>query len=448
MPKSTVIYYSLNRKMKQIIILLFLSILTANAQETVKFSNTEEILSYATQHSIALKSGNAQMALAKFQTYYAKINSFNPRANVGYGITDNFQLPVNFLPAEVFGGVAGTFKEAKLGQQYVQNLSVTPQIDLINHAAWAKLQSAQTNEKLTEINNVFIRKTLSESVVGVYFSIVSNQQQLELLIKTHQNADSVLTIIENKLNQGIIRSQDVNNAQVNKLMIQDKIQQVQNTIEQQINLLKSLCETTTETNFVITHKTNLTTQENGLVSLNTLKTQQAEYQIKYAQNELKISQLNYYPTLSLMGSLAFQENSNNHFFDGNARWIPISYLGLRLNYAIPDANKNAQNKVAKTNLEIAQFNGQKQQIQQQFEQKQLQLEYQKAIDNEQLTQKILNLKRDTYQKNLNLFNQNIYPAENLLFSFTDELNATLAHVLAKVNIEFQQAKININNTLK
>lgn len=448
MPESTVIYYSSNRKMKQIIILLFLSILTANAQETVKFSNTEEILSYATQHSIALKSGNAQMALAKFQTYYAKINRFNPRANVGYGITDNFQLPVNFLPAEIFGGVAGTFKEAKLGQQYVQNLSVTPQIDLINNAAWAKLQSAQTNEKLTEINNVFIRKTLSESVVGVYFSIVSNQQQLELLIKTRQNADSVLTIIENKFNQGIIRSQDVNNAQVNKLMIQDKIQQVQNTIEQQINLLKSLCETTTETNFVISYKTDLTTQENGLVSLNTLKTQQAEYQIKYAQNELKISQLNYYPTLSLMGSLAFQENSNNHFFDGNARWIPISYLGLRLNYAIPDANKNAQNKVVKTSLEIAQFNSQKQQSQQQFEQKQLQLEYQKAIDNEQLTQKILNLKRDTYQKNLNLFNQNIYPAENLLFSFTDELNATLAHELAKVNIEFQQAKININNTLK
>lgn len=230
MPKSTVIYYSSNRKMKQTITLLFLSILTANAQDTVKISNTEEILSYATQHSIALKSGNAQMALAKFQTYYAKINRFNPRANVGYGITDNFQLPVNFLPAEVFGGVAGTFKEAKLGQQYIQNLSVTPQIDLINHAAWAKLQSARTNEKLTEINNVFIRKTLSESLVGVYFSIVSNQQQLELLVKTRQNADSVLTIIENKFNQGIIRSQDVNNAQVNKLMIQDKIQQVQNTI--------------------------------------------------------------------------------------------------------------------------------------------------------------------------------------------------------------------------
>lgn len=448
MRKSTVIYCSSNRKMKQILVLILLSILSANAQETVNFSNTDEVLSYATQHSIALKSGNAQLALAKFQTYYAKINRFNPRANLGYAITDNFQLPVNFLPAEVFGGVAGTFKEAKLGQQYIQNLSVTPQIDLINHAAWAKLQSFQANEKLTEINYVFIRKTLSESVVGVYFSIVSNQRQLELLEKTGQNADSVLTIIENKFSQGIIRSQDVNNAQVNKLMIQDKIQQVQNTIEQQVNLLKSLCETPTETNFVITHKTDLTPQENGLVSLNTLKTQQADFQIKYAQNELKVSQLSYYPTLSLTGGLAFQENSNNHFFDGNARWIPISYVGLRLNYAIPDANKNAQNKVVKTNLEIAQLNSQKQQIQQQFEQKQLTLEYSKAVDNEQFTQKILNLKRDTYQKNLNLFNQNIYPAENLLSSFTDELNATLSHAVAKINIEFQQAKININNTLK
>ena len=434
--------------MKQIIALILLSIVSVNAQETVKFSNTEEVLSYAMQHSIALKSGNAQLALAKFQTYYAKINRFNPRANIGYAITDNFQLPVNFLPAEVFGGTSGTFKEAKLGQQYIQNMSVTPQIDLINHASWAKLQSAQINEQLAEINTIFIRKTVSESVVAVYFSIVSNQRQVDMLIKTRENADSVLAIVENKFNQGIIRGQDVNNAQVNKLMIQDKIQQLQNAIEQQYNLLKSLCESPTETNFLIEHKTGTLEQENGLVHPNTLKTQQAEWQIKYAQNESKVSQLSYYPTLSLTGGWAVQENSNNHFFDGNARWIPISYLGLRLNYAIPDANKNAQNKVVKTNLVLAQLNSQKQQIQQGFEQKQLQLEYRKSVDNEQLTQNILNLKRDTYQKNLNLFRQNIYPVENLLFSFTDELNATLSHAVAKVNIEFQNAKININNTLK
>jgi OMF family outer membrane factor len=57
--------------------------------------------------------------LAKYQTLYAKINKFNPRASVNYAATDNTQLPVNFFPAEVFGGTPGTFKEVGSGQQYV-----------------------------------------------------------------------------------------------------------------------------------------------------------------------------------------------------------------------------------------------------------------------------------------------------------------------------------------
>ena len=177
--------------MKQIFALLLCSIFTAKAQETIRFSKPNEVLNFASQNSIALKTGNAQMALAKHQTYYAKINRFNPRANVGYAMTDNLQLPVNFLPAEVFGGPAGTFREARFGQQYIQNLSITPQIDLINHAAWAKLASFKTGESLSEINQKLIRKTLSESVVAVYFNVVSLQEQIKIL---NQNNDKTRKI--------------------------------------------------------------------------------------------------------------------------------------------------------------------------------------------------------------------------------------------------------------
>jgi OMF family outer membrane factor len=143
-----------------------------------------------------------------------------------------------------------------------------------------------------------------------------------------------------------------------------------------------------------------------------------------------------------------QENSNNHFFDAKARWISQTYLGLRLNFGIPDANKYAQTKLAKTNLQIAELTAQKQEIQQSFEQKQLQLEWEKALESEQMSAKILELKNDTYQKNFNLFKQDIYPTENLLLSFNDVLNATLSQQVAKVQTAFQKEKININNSIQ
>lgn len=433
--------------MKHIFALLLCTIFAAKAQQTIRFSNHNEVLAFATQHSIALKSGNVQMALAKHQTYYAKINRFNPRANVGYAMTDNLQLPVNFLPAEVFGGPAGTFREARFGQQYIQNLSITPQIDLINHAAWAKLASFKTSESLSEVNQKMIRKTLSESVVAVYFNIVSFQEQIKTLNQTLQNADSVMQIVQQKHKQGIIRSQDVNNAAVNKLTIQDRIQQLQNGLEQQYNLLKSLCDIPDSTEILIENQ-HSTSNDNVAVLSNSLKSQQATLQVNYAQNELKTNQLSYYPTLSFIGNWALQENSNNHFFDAKARWISQTYLGLRLNFGIPDANKYAQTKLAKTNLQIAELTAQKQEIQQSFEQKQLQLEWEKALESEQMSAKILELKNDTYQKNFNLFKQDIYPTENLLLSFNDVLNATLSRQVAKVQTAFQKEKININNSIQ
>lgn len=433
--------------MKHIFALLLCTIFAAKAQQTIRFSNPNEVLAFATQHSIALKSGNAQMALAKYQTFYAKINRFNPRANVGYAMTDNLQLPVNFLPAEVFGGPAGTFREARFGQQYIQNLSITPQVDLINHAAWAKLESFKTSEILSEINQKLIRKTLSESVVAVYFNIFALQEQIKILNQTLQNADSVTQIVQQKHNEGIIRSQDVNNATVNKLMIQDRIQQLQNGIEQQYNLLKSLCDIPASTEILIENQDS-NSRENMTILTNSLKSQQATLQANYAQNELKVNQLSYYPTLSFIGNWALQENSNNHFFDGKARWISQSYVGLRLNFAIPDANKYAQTKLVKTNLQISELNVQKQEIQQRVEQKQLELEFEKAQANEQILIKILALKNDTYQKNFNLFRQDIYPTENLLLSFNDVLNATLSQQVAKVQTAFQREKININNSIQ
>lgn len=230
-------------------------------------------------------------------------------------------------------------------------------------------------------------------------------------------------------------------------MIQDRIQQNENGIEQQYNLLKSLCDVPASTEILIENQDS-NSRENMTILTNSLKSQQATLQVNYAQNELKVNQLSYYPTLSFIGNWALQENSNNHFFDGKARWISQSYVGLRLNFAIPDANKYAQTKLVKTNLQIAELNVQKQEIQQRVEQKQLELEFEKAQANEQILIKILALKNDTYQKNFNLFRQDIYSTENLLLSFNDVLNATLSQQVAKVQTAFQREKININNSIQ
>lgn len=431
------------------IIISILSLTTVNAQQVIRFTNPDSLIAFAEKNSIAIKTGDAQSLLAKYQTLYAKINKFNPRASVNYAATDNTQLPVNFFPAEIFGGTPGTFKEVQSGQQYVQSVYITPQIDVINPATWEKLKSARLNEQLVSVTNKLTKKFLSESIAAAYFNIISFQQQIFITSKTLVHADSILQIFQNKFDQGIIRSQDVNNAKVNKLMIKDRLQQIQNAMEQQYNLLKLLCDADAETIIEIEHKDNTTaTLQQPVIAINTLATTQSQLQLQYAKSEYKANKAAYYPALSLIGNWAWQENSTRHFFDNNARWIPTNYIGLRLSYTFPDAGRLSQTAAAKTNWQIAEMNVKHKTTQQETENVQLYLEFKKAKEIMTVAEEIKFLKEDTYRKNLNLFVQNIYPADNLFLAFNDALTATLNYQSAVINLQYQLSKININNSIR
>lgn len=437
--------------MKQglIIIISILSLATVNGQQVIRFTNPDSLISFAKKNSIAIKTGNAQALLVKYQTLYARINKFNPRASVNYAATDNTQLPVNFFPAEVFGGTPGTFKEVQSGQQYVQSVYITPQIDVINPANWEKLKSARLNEQLASVSNKLTQKTLSESIAAAYFNIVSFQQQISITSKTLLHADSILQIFQNKFEQGIIRSQDVNNAKVNKLMIKDRLQQIQNAMEQQYNLLNLLCDADAETIIEIEHIENATTTlQQPVIALNILAVTQSQLQLQYTKSEYKANKAAYYPILSLIGNWAWQENSKLHFFDNNARWIPTNYIGLRLSYTFPDAGRLSQTATAKANWQIAEMNVKHKTKQQETENVQLYLEFKKAKEIMMVAEEIKLLKEDTYRKNLNLFVQDIYPADNLFLAFNEALTATLNYQSAVINLQYQFFKININNNIR
>lgn len=434
--------------MKQLISILVLLILLSavNAQQVIEFSHPDSAMAYAAKNSAVFKSGNEQGFLARYQILYAGINRFNPRAAVNYSATDNTKLPVNFIPGEVFGGPAGSFKQVQFGQQYIQAVNFTPQFDLVSPAAWAKWESAKVSQELIVINNKVAIKNLQESVLSVFFNIVSFEQQLSVTKKNLANADSVWKIATEKNLAGVLRTQDVNNTLVNKLLLQDRLSQLQFATRQQYNTLKLLCDVAANDSVIITYQP--VEVLDIAVTQNNLLVQQSQLQMKLAQKEYKVNAFSNYPTLSVVGNWAWQENSNQQFFDKNANWIPASYIGLRLNIPIPDATKLSQTKMYKSNVRLAEINAGHQALQQEILNKQLDIDYSRAVDNYQFTKKISLLNTDTYQKNFNLFKQDIYATDNLMVSFSDALTAQLNEQTAFVNTLFQQYKIRLNNTIK
>src|ERR1700747_1183118 len=141
-------------------------ILSAKAQTEVKFTKLDSLYAFADKNSSVSKTNYQQTLLAKYQKIAALANVVNLRNPITFSLTDNTTLPVSFIPSNLLGGPSGGFKQITLGQQYVSNFNIAPQIDLINPGAWAQVKTANVNEELVATTNLLNKKSLHESIAA------------------------------------------------------------------------------------------------------------------------------------------------------------------------------------------------------------------------------------------------------------------------------------------
>jgi len=439
--------------MKQLIIIIVLLFSIQQsiiyAQTELYFNNLDSLLSYAETNSITVKNAEQQTLIAKWQKISAQAGIVNFRMQTNFSMTDNLELPVTYLPGEAFGGEPGSVKEVTTGQKYITNLNIMPQIDLINPANWAKLRSAKAGSELTKVGNLIAKKTLFESISAVYYNIISLQEQIEITKKTLLTADSLLINIQNKYDQGIVRLQDLNDTKINKLTTIDKLQQLKKTLEQQYYSLKILCDIPDTIKVEINEKPDY--DNKYLVDLETdnqLLYEQSLLEIEKAQAEVMQNQYMQFPVVSLVFYDAFQQNSNNSFFDNRADWINPKYIGLKISFPFPNINAFTQTKTAKINKTISVQNAEHTKLQNDFENKQMKLDYEKAYSQLETARQIKELKEQNYTLALNQFNEDILSSDKLLIAFNDMLASRLNYSSALANLMYSMSKININNQVK
>jgi len=381
----------------------------------------------------------------------ALANTVNFRNPVSFTATDNLLLPVNFIPADAFGGPPGTFKQITLGQQYVSNFNFNPQIDLINPGNWARVKSASINQELTETQMLLNKKNLYENISAVYFNILSLQEQVLILQQNLTAADSLVMISENKFAEGLVRLQDVNNTRVNRLLIKDKHKQAQASLEQQENALRLLCDIPSNTKITIDRNAGPEKEHYSpdLKANSDLLLKSSALQAEYARNELRVGRWSTLPVLSAVYFQGWQQNSNTALFDSKQPWIRSQYIGLRITVPFPpDANRLSQNYSYKINSRIAQANADHARLQNDLNNQNLELDYEKALSTYLGLKEIYELKKSNYQKSLDQYKEGILSTDIMLNAFTDMLSSRVNYVSSRSALEHAKTKITINNLLK
>ena len=112
-------------KYKLLIVILFLPFMVWS-QEKKEFHTLDEVLAFAKEKKVSFRNDIIQQNLAELTRKTAVGNAFNPRIPVSAQVIDNMNLQTNYIPAEVFGGLPGSFREITMGLQYVSTFNIQP----------------------------------------------------------------------------------------------------------------------------------------------------------------------------------------------------------------------------------------------------------------------------------------------------------------------------------
>jgi OMF family outer membrane factor len=442
--KKLVNIHKLPRKELLLFFLVFCGFNSFSQEEKVVHS-LPEVLQLSKEKNYALQNATLQTQLARLTKKTAIGNVLNPRIPASAQALNNFEQQVSFLPGPIFGLPEGTFKEVTMGQQYTSTFSVQPQFDILNLGSIAQVKSAKINEELVENQNKLNEQTIYNQINGVYFNLLSYDAQKKIIQENIKIAENLVLINQNKFNEGITRKQDVNEAETNLIALQDKLTQLVFNEKLQKQSLALFFEN--ELELKLTEKlSNYENIEEIVTTNSNFKSENYKLQYQMMQQDLKIARLQQLPVLSFISSFNWQNLSNENYFDTNSNWVNFNYVGLKVTWDFPtNVQKLATVYNKKIQLNQLKNNADHAEKENELANKQLEIEYQKAIEQFKNFKKIYVLKKDTFEKNYNQYQEQILPLDKLLISQNDLLISEINMVNALANIGFSKNKIVINN---
>jgi len=440
----------IHMKIIQISIIILAIIFSIKAQAQKTFNNLDSLISYAKERSTTLQSGNIKMTQAQKAKLAAIVGVIDPTSSTSYSYIDNLKLPTSIFPAEALGGEPGTYKEIQTGVQYNSNFANYNELKLLNVSGWTNLKLAKINIDLTSTDNKITFKSLCENIASTYFNIVNVEEQLKA---THENlfaADTLLQIAQNKFQQGLVKQQDVNDSKANYLNTKESCNQLEYLLQQQYLSLKILIDIPESDSIAITQAADSDFEpNNSKIDFNELSLSSAEYSEKKAFANYKQLKQSNIPTISFINYNSTQQyNTTAKIYDGSGRWYSSTYIGFKLTIPIPSATSVSQTSKARYDYQLAKLNTEHFKIKSELENNQLSIDYNKAVSQWTTNSEVYELKKDSYQKNLNLYSEGLLSLDQTLNSYNAMVNSNYNRISSAINVLFAQSKIDINNKIK
>lgn len=326
----------------------------------------------------------------------------------------NALIPGQVVPAAFFGGQPGTYSTVKFGVPY--NLGNTIQLSQIiyNSQLDYGLAVLDINKKIVDLQLKVTQDEIKYQIASAYFNLQAINKQKSFIDSNIQNLDKLISNMNAMVKQGLLTPLEIDKLTLNKLSLENAIQNINSTKQQVEDALCIL------TGIPVQNRISVLSDEliEKTILVDTTTIYRPQLDLLEAQKQMNLEEnkgnkMAYLPNLSFYAAYNYTYNLKPE--DNFRTGIESAFVGLRLDWTLFDGlEKHYKQKMNVINRE--KLENQEVYLKQQLEQ--TTLNARREIDNQsnalRLNKNQLELAQKVYRQTENLFKQGTVSTNDLI----------------------------------
>lgn len=332
---------------KQVLILVLFIIGFNSAQAQVW--TLQQCIDTAQVYNKALQMSRNNIAISQQKQKEAKANLI-PKISANADYKYFTDLPTQLMPASIFGGPAGTFKETQFGVPHNINANLQLTMPLYNPQVFGAIQTAKIAAELSDLQLQKTEEQIYFDISNLYFNGQLLLRQLSFIDSNIVNTSKLLRNMQLLKEQLMAKGTDVSKVQLQKEQLETQRESVSSKYEQVINALKFAMGIPLDQNMQIEPEI-LYKKSNEYSATPAIDIRLANTQSKLLLSELNTLKKSKLPSVSLFGTygktgFGYDKQPNDFL-----KFYPIGFAGIQLSYPLFNGTVT-QRKISQKKLEV------------------------------------------------------------------------------------------------
>ncbi len=349
------------------VIFLGFSLKTKAQTDNPKKFTLAEAQEYALENSYSVKGTDYDLQIAKKKVWETIADGL-PQIDASLDYNNNLDVAVSLLPAEIFGGEAGTYTPVKFGQQYGSTASISVSQKIFDGSYIVGTMAAKVFVQLSKDQKEKSEIQIKDDVAQAYFNVLVAEANFKTINENLLINQKLLKETEAYYQNGFREELDVDQIRLNLNQTKNKLADAKRAIHTSLTILKFSIGMDIDESIQLSENlkelVDPIRSEQPVMkdyqSINHIDYRIIDTQLKAQNLVIKNEKAAYLPTISAFYNYGKNTSTDySNVFKSSVPWFKTSVVGLQVKMPIFSAGKRRskvnQEKLNYRSLENAQL---------------------------------------------------------------------------------------------